>query len=73
MSKAVAELKARVLEAEALAAHYESLLDSFWTGNVPENASFEHMILASAGRDRLAKKAKQAALLVKPSTLTNTP
>lgn len=69
MDKSIAELKERVVKAEALVSHYESLLNSFWTGNVPENASFEHMILASAGKERLAKKAKRAALLVKPETV----
>lgn len=40
-----------------------SLLDSFWTGNVPENATLDHMVLAKAGRLRLAEKAKVCALL----------
>lgn len=40
-----------------------SLLDAFWTGNVPDNATLDHMVLAKAGRLRLAEKAKVCALL----------
>lgn len=39
------------------------LLDSFWTGNVPDNATLDHMVLAKAGRLRLEEKAKVCALL----------
>lgn len=49
-------------------AELESLLDSFWTGDVPENASLSHMILAKAGRHRLAERSKTPALLVKQTT-----
>jgi hypothetical protein len=40
-----------------------SLLDSFWSGDVPNNATLNHMILAKAGRLRLAEKAKICSLL----------
>lgn len=44
-----------------------SLLNSFWTGDIPDNASLNHMILAKAGRHRLQEKAKVCALLEQPS------
>ena len=40
-----------------------SLLDSFWTGNVPDDATLDHMVIAKAGRLRLEEKAKVCALL----------
>jgi hypothetical protein len=64
VSKSVAQLKQRVVEAEAKVQYLESLLDSFWTGDVPDGATFNHMILAKWGRKRLEEKAKQPALLV---------
>jgi hypothetical protein len=66
MSKShVAELKTRVLEAEARVAYLEACLECFWTGDIPDKASFEQMILASWGRKRLEEKRKTAALLQK--------
>lgn len=41
----------------------QSLLDSFWTGDLPDNATLDHMVLARAGRLRLNEKAKVCALL----------
>ena len=40
-----------------------SLLDSFWTGDVPDDATLDHMVIAKAGRLRLEEKAKVCALL----------
>lgn len=41
----------------------ESLLSSFWTGDVPEDATLDHMILAKAGRGRIEERVKVCALL----------
>jgi len=70
MSEAIVELKRRVLDAEGKVAYLESLLTSFWTGSIPDNASLDHMVLAAAGKERLAKKAKRAALLVSPKAMS---
>lgn len=59
----VSELKQRVTQAEAENNHLKSLLDSFFTGDVPEHASLSHMVLATWGRKRLDELAKQPALL----------
>ena len=40
-----------------------SLLASFWTGNVPDSATIDHLILAKAGRIRLEAKSKVCSLL----------
>lgn len=40
-----------------------SLLDSFWTGDVPNDATLDHLVIAKAGRQRLDEKAKRCALL----------
>lgn len=61
-------IKQRLLEAEAKVQELESMLDSFWTGDVPSNATFDHLILAKWGRARLAEKAKTCALLAKQTT-----
>ena len=42
-----------------------SLLDSFWSGDVPEGATMDHMKLAKYGRIRLKDIGKTPALLVK--------
>lgn len=60
---AIAELKQRIVNAEQRAEIAESKLLSFFTGDVPDKATFEHMILAQYGRIRLSKMAKQAYLL----------
>ena len=39
------------------------LLESFWTGDVPDNATLDHMVIAKAGRLRLQEKARVCALL----------
>jgi hypothetical protein len=41
------------------------VIQAFYTGDVPENASIDHLILAKYGRIRLAEKAKTPALLAK--------
>lgn len=61
-------LKERVLEAEARATYAESLLEAFYTGNVPEKSSLKHVIMAQWGRKRLAEIGKTPALLVKQAT-----
>lgn len=63
MSKAIAQLKQRVLDAESYAQQLESMLNSFWTGDVPSNATLDHMVLAKWGRKRLEEKVKTPALL----------
>ena len=40
-----------------------SLIHSFWTGDVPDDATLDHMVIAKAGRLRLEEKAKVCALL----------
>lgn len=62
MSKVVAQLKERVLVAEERVRLLQSMLDSFWTGDVPANASLDHLMLAKWGRKRLEDKAKTPAL-----------
>lgn len=58
----VAALKERVLKAEAERDYYESLVDSFFSGNVPDGANFNHFIMAQWGRKRLVEKNKVPAL-----------
>lgn len=41
----------------------KTLLASFWSGDVPDNATLDHLVLAKAGRHRLEEKAKRCALL----------
>lgn len=41
----------------------DSLLASFWTGDIPDDATLDHMVIAKAGRLRLEEKAKVCALL----------
>ena len=41
----------------------QSMLNSFWDGDVPDDATLDHMVLAKAGRLRLAEKAKVCKLL----------
>jgi hypothetical protein len=60
---AIAQLKQRVLQAESERDFYKSLVDAFFTGDVPENADLNHMILAKWGRKRLEQLKKQPALL----------
>jgi hypothetical protein len=70
LTTALAESKAKLESVEKIvawtqsaSAHQTSLLDSFWTGNVPDDATLDHLVLAKAGRQRLEEKAKRCALL----------
>lgn len=63
MSASVARLKQRVIDAEQQAEHYKSLLDTFFTGDIPDNATFDHLIIAKWGRKRLEEQKSQPALL----------
>lgn len=62
----IADLKERVLVAEARVAHLQSLVDAFYSGEVPEVGTFDHHILAKWGRRRLDERVKTAALLASP-------
>lgn len=57
-----AVLKERVLQAEAEASYYKGLVESFFSGIVPDRADFNHFLMAQWGRKRLAERAKTAAL-----------
>lgn len=60
----VSDLKQRVLQAESEVVFLRSLLESFFTGDVPDtSASLTHMLLAKWGRKRLEELSKQPALL----------
>lgn len=63
MSNYTAQLKERVLVAEEQVRLLQSMLGSFWTGDIPEQATLDHMVLAKWGRKRLEEKSKQPALL----------
>jgi len=63
MSSGVAELKERVVSAEAERDYYKSLVDASYSGEPPEGASFNHIIMAQWGRKRLAEKKRSAVLL----------
>lgn len=70
MTDRIVELKQRIVDAqeynrklEAYIEHLESKLEAFFTGDVPQNATFDHMILAKYGRIRLTEKSKVPALL----------
>ena len=52
-------------EAEQRVLFLESLLDTFFTGDVPVGATPEHLTMAYWGRKRLEEKSKKAALLQK--------
>jgi hypothetical protein len=59
----VASLKQRVVAAESDRDYYKSLVDTFFSGDVPAGCTFNHLIMAKWGRLRLAEKAKVPALL----------
>jgi len=60
----ISQLKARALEAEAERDYYRSLVETFFSGDVPdEGSSLNHLILAKYGRKRLEALSKQPALL----------
>lgn len=62
----VADWKQRVIEAETQRDHLQSLVDAFFTGEVPALGTFDHHILAKWGRRRLEERTKTAALLATP-------
>lgn len=61
----VADLKERIVAAEAEAEYYKSLVDSFFSGVPTDGGNFNHIIMAQWGRKRLEEKGRQqvAALL----------
>lgn len=59
----IQQLKERVLSAEAEATELRSMLDAFFTGNVPDDATLQHVILAQWGRKRLDEKKRNGVLL----------
>lgn len=59
----VSALKLRALDAEAERDYLRSLLDTFLTGNIPDNAGIEHLRMASWGRKRLEELNRQPVLL----------
>lgn len=63
MSNNIAKLKQRVLDAEAERDFYQSLVEAFFSGDVPDTASPEHFILAKWGRKRHEEKRATAILL----------
>lgn len=63
MSSNIAKLKQRVLDAEAERDFYRSLVEAFFSGDVPDGAVPEHFILARWGRKRHEDKRTTAALL----------
>jgi hypothetical protein len=65
----IAQLKERVVEAEARAERLQSLVDAFFTGQSPEGGGFEGVLMAQWGRRRLAEKNEnknKVAALLKP-------
>jgi len=64
----IAALKGRVIELEDEVERLQSLLDTFFSGNVPHNASPDHFVLAKWGRRRLEEMqtAKPVAALLQP-------
>lgn len=59
----IADLKERAITAERERDLYRSMVESFFTGDVPENACPEHLILARWGRKRHEENRTTAALL----------
>lgn len=66
MSDNIAELKTRLLAAEAEAEHYKSMAVSFFTGD-PQGRGIDNIIMAQWGRKRLEEKQKnKLAVLLQP-------
>lgn len=59
----IADFKRRAVEAESRAEHLHSLLESFFTGDIPVNGSIDHHILGKWGRKRLEEMKSQPSLL----------
>jgi hypothetical protein len=58
-------LEEQLDDREAEIDYLRSLLDSFWTGDIPQGATLDHMKLAKYGRKRLEDQGKVPALLAK--------
>lgn len=56
----IAELKGRVIALEEENNRLQSLVDSFFTGNVPNGAGPDHFVIARWGRKRLEDMKAQA-------------
>lgn len=65
----IAQLKERVLIAEVRAEQLQSLVDAFFSGEVPEGGGLEHVVMAQWGRKRQEEKRanKVAVLLANPA------
>jgi hypothetical protein len=61
-----ARLKQRILDLEDEVAYYKSLVEAFYSGDVPPGASLQHVVLAQYGRLRHEKIRPTAALLKEP-------
>lgn len=59
----IVSLKQRLRDAEARCELMQSLLDTFFTGDVPDSPTFDHFVLAKWGRKRLEELRSQPALL----------
>ena len=59
----VAQLKERVVEAEADRDYYKGLVEAFFKGEVTGVGGLEEHVLAQWGRRRIEEMRKQAALL----------
>lgn len=64
----VAELKHQLEAALDERDYFKSLVESFFTGNVPRRATLNHVIMAKWGRVRLEDKRRKPALLDKEIT-----
>ena len=63
MGQGTIDLKRQLLEAQAAAEYYHSCVQVFFSGNLPEGATMEQLILATHGRKRLEALKKEPALL----------
>ena len=57
------DTQAQLQEALERANYYESVCETFFSGDVPQNASLTHIIVAKYGRKRLEELKKKPALL----------
>lgn len=61
--ESIKEVRAKLKDALERADYFESCVETFFTGDIPSNASFKHLILATWGRKRLESLKKTPALL----------
>ena len=59
----IIKLSVEVKEHERYIEMLEAKLDCFFTGNIPENANLDMVVLATAGRKRLEEMRKKPKLL----------